>query len=68
MKEIPRSKLIKELRVLQGGRSNQQFARDMGLSPQYFSKVLAGIRPLHPAMLELLGAERRLRSVVHYFR
>lgn len=58
MKKLSQSDVLKMLKDDQGERSAAEYARQIGISPQYLSDIYCGRRDPGPAVLEYLGLQK----------
>lgn len=58
MKRMTESDVVNLLKKEQGERTAAQFAKEIGISPQYLSDVFTRRRSPGPAILEYLGLRR----------
>lgn len=63
MKRLTKPELIELMRRRQGDRTASEFARELGITPQYLSDVYADRREPGPAILNGLGLQREVAYV-----
>lgn len=63
---MDKKQALKRLKDVMGSQSKTEFARQIGVTPQYICDILAGRKEIGPTVLKAIGLKRKKVVTVTY--